>query len=76
MIYGVIRGIAQVWIHDCWEFRLLVVQQHSWRYLYIGASNYRFRIGDIVSWSANKLCWHADKRSVWFDLLQSEVTTS
>jgi hypothetical protein len=73
MTYGIIRAIAQVWILDRWEFRLLVVQQDTWQSLYVGASNYRLRIGDIVSWSGDLLFWHAENRTVWFDLLQNGV---
>jgi hypothetical protein len=73
MNYGIIRGIAAVWILDHWEFRILVLQEDSWQYLYVGANNYRFRIGDIVSWSGDLLFWHAENRTVWFDLLQTGV---
>jgi hypothetical protein len=73
MNYGIIRGIAAVWIMDRCVFRLLVLQKHSWQYIYVGASNYRFCAGDIVSWTAHTLYWHAENRTVWFDLLQSAV---
>jgi hypothetical protein len=71
--YGIIRGIAAVWIVDRWVFRLLVLQEEAFSYFYIGACNYRFRIGDIVSWSGDLFFWHAENRTVWFDLLQSGV---
>jgi hypothetical protein len=73
MNYGLIRGMAAVWILDRWLFRLLVLQHHSFTYLYVGTTNYRLRIGDIVSWSGDLLFWHAENRTVWFDLLQSGV---
>lgn len=73
--YGMIRGIAQIWIFDQWAFRVLVMSVDCWEFLYVGASNYRFGIGDIVSWGEGVLYWHANNQTMKFDLLQTGVAT-
>jgi hypothetical protein len=70
--YGIIRGIAQVWIEDRWLFRILVLMKSRFTFIYIGASNYRFRYGDIVSWTEDRFYWHAQNQTVRFDLMQKE----
>jgi hypothetical protein len=73
MIYGILRGIAPVWIKDRWVFRFCVVTNHDFQIFYVGASNYGFRYGDIVSWGDGVLYWHAETRTIKFDLLQTGV---
>jgi hypothetical protein len=73
--YGIIRGIAQLWIDHAWTFRVLVLESGNanWRYLYIPASNYRFRQDDIVSWGDSLFKWHTHAGTIQFNLLQTGV---
>lgn len=76
MNFGIIRGLAQLWIHGQWTFRILVLESAStdWLYLYIPATNYRFRQDDIVSWGESTFNWHAHTRTIQFNLLQTGAT--
>jgi hypothetical protein len=74
MNWGVIKGVALTWNGPWPLFRLLVANETNFFHLYIGACNYRFRMNDIVSWDdAGHMYWHAENRTVWFDLLQTGV---
>jgi hypothetical protein len=73
--YGIIRGIAQLWIAHAWTFRILVLESGNteWRYLYVPATNYRFRQDDVVSWGESTFHWHTRARTIQFNLLQAGV---
>jgi hypothetical protein len=73
MNYGVIKAFASTWSGPWPLFRILVLRDNSFTYLYIGACNYRFGIGDIVSWGEGVLYWHAETQTIKFDLLQTGV---
>jgi hypothetical protein len=72
MSYGMIRGIAQIWM-DRWLFRLLIINPAGFVFAYIGATNYRFRYGDIVSYDHEVMYWLATNRTVRFELVQTGV---
>jgi hypothetical protein len=75
MSYGVIKAFAITWSGSWPIFRLLVTNDAGWHYLYVGASNYRFGMNDIVSWGDGVLYWRANNQTIKFDLLQTAVVT-
>lgn len=74
MNFGVIKSIALVYLGHWPVFRVLVAMQDDFEYVYIPATNYRFRVNNIVTWNDKELFWHAAQRTVKFDLVQEEVT--
>jgi hypothetical protein len=75
MTYGMIKSFALTWSGTWPIFRILVMRDDSFTYLYIGACNYRLGVGDIVSWGEGVLYWHANNQTIKFDLLQTGVAT-
>jgi hypothetical protein len=74
MNYGTIKRVARVYRGDWPALRLMVMTSNNdWTYLYIPATNYKFGC-NIVSWNDKTLFWHAEQRTVQFDLLREEVT--
>lgn len=71
---GILRGIGTTYVGVWPVFRLLVsIADNDWFYLYIPATNYRFRTGDVVSWNQESLVWHAVNQSIKFNLLETGV---
>lgn len=73
MKHGTIKAFAQCWLGEMNCFRFLIVTDGNWYYLYLGATNYKFRENDIVSWCDDCLLWYTDSRTIKFDLLQSAI---
>lgn len=69
--HGIIQGGAVVAFGDLNAIRLLVtISDDDWTYLYIRATNYKFRIGDPVSWNhEGAIFWYCHGRITRFDLL-------